>query len=122
MYKELKYFKAKEFACKCGCSPEAKEMSMKLLLRLDKMREIVGRPININSGYRCKSHNRKVGGVKGSSHEKGLAADIEVKSDYERWQIIEATRKVGIIRIGISKNFIHVDIDYSKTSPRIWMY
>lgn len=33
--------------------------------------------IRVNSGYRSAAVNKAVGGVKGSAHTKGLAADIE---------------------------------------------
>ena len=35
-----------------------------------------GRPIHVNSGYRCHALNKKIGGAKNSQHMKGLAADI----------------------------------------------
>ena len=36
--------------------------------RLDEIREGYGKPIIINSGYRCPELNRKVGGVSSSFH------------------------------------------------------
>ena len=44
--------------------------------RLDEIREGYGKPIIINSGYRCPELNRKVGGVSSSFHQLGLAVDI----------------------------------------------
>lgn len=35
-----------------------------------------GRPIHVNSGYRCRALNSKIGGAKNSLHMLGLAADI----------------------------------------------
>jgi hypothetical protein len=35
-----------------------------------------GRPIHVNSGYRCSELNRIVGGAQNSLHMQGLAADI----------------------------------------------
>ena len=46
---------------------------------LDPLREILGRPIYVSSGYRCKELNAKVGGSKTSQHMSGQAADIYVK-------------------------------------------
>lgn len=43
---------------------------------LDPVREAYGKPIYVNSGYRCEAHNRKVGGVPRSQHLVGQAADI----------------------------------------------
>lgn len=43
---------------------------------LDKVRDRFGKPIYISSGFRCTALNSAVGGVKGSQHQKGQAADI----------------------------------------------
>ena len=40
---------------------------------------IISGPIIINSGFRCETVNRKVGGVSGSQHLIGQAADIRPK-------------------------------------------
>lgn len=47
---------------------------------LDKARAHFGKPIHVNSGYRCPELNEKIGGVKNSQHLKGEAADIELGS------------------------------------------
>lgn len=43
---------------------------------LDKVREMWGKPIGVNSGYRSPELNRAVGGAKNSQHMRGEAADI----------------------------------------------
>ena len=43
---------------------------------LDGIREKLGKPILVNSGYRCPVLNKAVGGVANSQHQKGLAADL----------------------------------------------
>lgn len=45
---------------------------------LEPLREIVGKPIKINSGYRCLELNKAVGGSKDSQHMQGKAADLRV--------------------------------------------
>ena len=50
-------------------------MTYGCLTLLEPARQLVG-PIIVNSGYRNEEVNRKVGGVKGSQHLTGLAADI----------------------------------------------
>lgn len=44
---------------------------------LEPLRQIVGQPIRINSGYRCPELNTRVRGVKNSQHIIGEAVDIE---------------------------------------------
>lgn len=46
---------------------------------LDPLRSLLGKPIFVSSGYRCKALNSKVGGSKTSQHMKGQAADIYLK-------------------------------------------
>lgn len=43
---------------------------------LQPLRDRVGHPLRINSGYRCPELNRAVGGVPASQHVKGEAADV----------------------------------------------
>lgn len=43
---------------------------------LDNIREKLGKPILVSSGYRCPVLNKAVGGVVNSQHQKGLAADL----------------------------------------------
>lgn len=47
-----------------------------IMSKLDEVREGYGKPIVINSGYRCPALNKAVGGVADSYHQKGLAVDI----------------------------------------------
>lgn len=47
-------------------------------LILDPLREAVGHPIYITSGFRTKRLNRIVGGFATSAHMQGLAADFRV--------------------------------------------
>ncbi|HHV41964.1 MAG TPA: DUF882 domain-containing protein [Clostridiaceae bacterium] len=66
-------FKLREFECKhCGTV----KIDPELVRRLQVMRDEIGKPIIINSGYRCPEHNRAVGGAAGSQHLYGTAADI----------------------------------------------
>lgn len=45
---------------------------------LDPLREWYGKPIYVNSGYRCPALNKAVGGAITSQHMRGQAADIDV--------------------------------------------
>ena len=75
----MKWFKEREFVCKCcgGLPPFAKANVEGLVKEvLDPVREAYGKPIVVNSGYRCPKHNAEVGGVAGSQHLRGEAADI----------------------------------------------
>ena len=75
---EIKYFKKSEFACKCGkyCNGYPAEIDMNMVKIADQIRNRIGKPITINSGIRCKTHNANVGGVSNSQHILGKAADL----------------------------------------------
>ena len=47
-----------------------------LALNLESVRRLLGKPIHINSAYRCLAVNALLGSKPTSSHIKGLAADI----------------------------------------------
>lgn len=60
--------------------PEHAEALRLLCLHvLQPLREHLGRPITITSGYRSPALNEAVGGSKASQHSKGEAADIKVR-------------------------------------------
>jgi zinc D-Ala-D-Ala carboxypeptidase len=117
----MKYFKIREFD-----SPDVEGsgswMNEKTLELLDEARGIAGIPFVINSGYRTKNHNLKVGGVSNSAHLKGYAVDLECKNAGDAHKIITAAFICGFNRVGISKSFIHLDNDPSKNKNRVWTY
>ena len=106
--KIARYFSLYEFECSC-CNRVM--LSPDLLTRLDRLRGVINRPIYINSGYRCKEENQRVGGVPGSYHLLGMAVDIHVKEILLSDLLVYAQ---GIEFNGIgfyeNKNFLHLDI------------
>lgn len=118
--KYAKYFRREEFdsADEVGSGDK---MSERLIERLYVARELSMIPFIINSGYRTEKHNKKVGGVKNSSHLRGLAVDIASTKDNRYW-LIKSLLDAGFTRIGIADTFIHVDIDDEKNKFNIWLY
>lgn len=113
------HFKLYEFD-----SPDVKGtgtlMDATFLSMIDEARTTANIPFKINSGFRTEKHNKKVGGVKGSSHTRGFAADIKCVDSNSRFIILSALISVGFNRIGIYKTFIHCDIDNDKPRNMIW--
>ena len=56
---------------------------------LDPLREWYGKPIRVNSGYRCPALNKAVGGVANSQHLTGQAADIDVNDRAENRRLMK---------------------------------
>ena len=78
-WKDIRYFTRSEFKCKCGgrfCNGYPVEIDMNMVKIADEIRNRIGKPIQINSGIRCKTHNANVGGVSNSQHLYGNAADL----------------------------------------------
>lgn len=118
----MNHFKDFEFNCNCGCGLGIGIMRLSFLNKLDIARSIAETPFKITSGARCWKHNNDEGGSKTSSHLDGWAVDIFVFDSEERFKILKALLQAGFKRIGIRKDFIHVDDDPNKNSEVVWIY
>lgn len=114
------YFIDSEFDCKCGCGKN--NIDPDLVTLLNEARELAHTPFHITSGSRCGVYNRIVGGSPNSSHRTGLAVDIATGDSSTRFTILQSLYMVGFSRIGIGRDFIHVDIDHDKTPTVAWVY
>jgi len=85
--------------------------------KLQALRDLVGKPMIVNSGYRSPEHNRAVGGAKNSMHMKGIAFDVRM-DNHNPAEYIAAARSVGFTAIGTypRQNFVHVDARGSAAS------
>lgn len=114
--KSLRFFKPKEFQCKCGkCGLGYGMMDKNLLSMLDEVREKAGVPLVLSSAYRCKAHNESLKeAVEDSSHTKGKAVDIKCLDSKTRFKILKAAFEVGFRRIEPRETWIHLDVDTDK--------
>ena len=64
---------------------------------LDPIREMWGKPLNVNSGYRCSALNKAVGGKPTSQHLKGEAVDITTGSKAENKKLFEMIKESGLV-------------------------
>lgn len=86
---------------------------------LDPLREKYGKPIYVNSGYRCPALNSAVNGSKTSSHLKGLAADITVGSPTKNKKLFNLIQELNLPydQLIDEKNYSWIHISFSK-NPR----
>jgi len=73
-------------------SPNEKQVAnlQKLVTNvLDPLREMYGKPININSGFRSAEVNKLVGGVSTSGHLLGTSADLDCNCNKELYNLIK---------------------------------
>jgi hypothetical protein len=57
-------------------APEIIAKLKKICSKLDVIREFLGHPIIITSGYRTEAHNKEIGGAPKSAHLTGEAIDF----------------------------------------------
>ena len=103
-----KDFEVWEFACGCGCGYE--DIDLKLVDKLQMLRDLVGKPIIVTSGCRCKLYNKHIGGVYNSPHLYGLGADIYCEGMPRYFLAHMAAKNIEGIRIGIYDKHLHIDI------------
>lgn len=94
---------------------------------LDPLRDTIGFPIYINSGYRCKPLNDAVGGSDNSQHMQGLAADISFGINEHMCEYVYHVLKSEVYGLFNhidqcilykDRRFIHVSISAVNSSPR----
>ena len=85
--------------------------------RMERIRRIVGQQIHVNSWYRGKKINRRVGGSSTSAHTKGLAVDFTVKGDLRKAfnRIIKSGYSYDQIIYYRRRRYIHISF---KENPR----
>jgi hypothetical protein len=121
----IKYFKPRDFTCRCeGLCGHPDVISQDLVTKLDKIQDLIGLPVTVIFGTRCEKFNRKSGGRERSAHTaKGgvsHAADIGCPDAAFRSAFLTAALSL-FNRIGIGKDFIHVDDDPELPTNVVWL-
>lgn len=80
---------------------------------LDPLREWYGKPVMVNSGYRCPELNAKVKGSNTSQHLSGQAADIDTGDRGQNKLLFEYIRKhLPFDQLIDESNFAWVHVSY----------
>lgn len=89
---------------------------------LDPLREAYGKPIQVNSGFRCEALNKAVGGAPTSEHRLGMASDIvgTPNTKEENKKLFELAKKLNLpFRQMIDEhNYSWVHISYNKNDVK----
>lgn len=117
-----KNFQRQEFDCKDGTKVPDRYMNnlKELTKNLQILRDHLGVPVSVTgSGYRTKSHNKRVGGARRSQHLTASAADINAEgfTPRELAHQIELLINGGFMKqggLGIYSSFVHYDIRGNK--------
>lgn len=116
--RSYKYFTELEFH-KLTPSCSLDNMSDAFMKRLDRAREIYGKPIVLNCAYRSVSWDKLHGRSGNGYHTLGRAVDIRCVSSSDRFELVNALLQAGFTGLGMYPTFIHCD-DRSSIKPVIF--
>ena len=109
-----KNFSRSEFACRGeNCCGGNAPVHPALVAGLQELRDKLGGPLTISSGFRCKRYNAAIGGAKESQHTLGMAADMLVPEGWTPETLAELAESIDVFReggIGIYPTWVHVDV------------
>ena len=119
-----KYFTEDELKCKhTGLC----DMDWAFMQTIERVRERCGFPFKVSSAYRSPEHPIEAAKKSPGAHASGKAMDILIKGE-QAMTLVRIALEEGIYRIGVAQKgdynsrFIHLDMDISRPSPRIWSY
>ena len=102
----------------CSCCGTG-GLSISILIVLENIRQLAGKPVVLHSGARCSTYNKKVGGTKNSEHLSteedpfSDAVDIHVEgmSTKELHLLVKGLPYANLLGIGYypQDKFVHVD-------------
>ncbi len=110
-WNDYKSFKKSEFDCK---ATGENDMQKEFMDKLQELRNRLGFPLVITSGYRSVRHPIEAKKPKGGMHTKGLACDIKCHSN-TAYKIVKVALELGFTGIGINQKgatgrFVHLDL------------
>lgn len=104
--------KVKELRCKDGTNAIRQDYVTVCIAQL--WRTISNESVIINSAFRTKNHNKKIGGVSNSSHLKSCALDIKKPAGLSTEILGNFLYSIGVERIKVVSSYVHFDIDDTK--------
>lgn len=124
-----RHFTLEEFECNCGCS--GNQIDPAFVNVLEHLRNELGLPMIVSSGYRCPAYNDRVSRTgHNGPHTTGKAADIRIMG-HDAFMLLQcAFQSRRVSGIGINqkgphaKRFIHLDCVSPELAfrPTVWSY
>ena len=127
--KDYPFFSVDELKCKCG-ECDGGEMSDIFMMKLVRLRRLLGIGMVVSSGFRCANYNANVSKTKSRTgpHTTGHSVDV-LCSHTKAFKILELAFEVGMTGVGVRQKgdsrFIHLDdLPQGPAQPRphIWSY
>lgn len=118
-------FSKSEFDCK---HTGHNKMHPEFLAKLQELREALGFPLIISSGYRDPTHPAEARKARPGQHSQGIACDILAMDGATAFKIVQKALELGFTGVGIAQDnrrprpsrFVHLDIRTS--TPVMWSY
>lgn len=125
-YSQVSYWPWRNFAPKeiASKGDESLEVDEDALNKLQLLRDLMGCPLILNSAYRDRLHNARVGGAPRSMHKYGRAFDVRL-GDFDKQDLLDYARAVGFTGIGFYGSFLHIDTGknrqwWSDSGKKVW--
>lgn len=110
-------FSLHEFRCRDGSEVPDEYMDnvRELAENLQVLRDKIGKPITVISGYRSPEYNKKIGGARRSQHMFARAGDLIVKDmtpDELKAEIVQLIKEGKMKKggVGLYTHFTHYDV------------
>ena len=89
---------------------------------LQALRYRLGKPLSPTCVYRCPAHNLAVGGVIGSDHTLGMAADLPCPDEMDPQDFARHCLRSGFVRCGYypTRRFVHASIKARDGYSDLW--
>ncbi len=116
-------FTEDEMRCRCGCGKA--DMDPTFMAALQWVRDGLGWPLPITSGFRCSDYDTAIDGA--GVHPSGKAADVAAAGE-RVYHLLHTAIGAKMTGIGLkqhgphAKRFIHLDQTVGDLRPRIWTY
>ena len=80
---------------------------------MEEVRALLGHPIHVSSGYRCRALNKAIGGASNSAHMDGNAVDFTCPLFGTPLTVAQAIRDSGIVfdRLIHEGTWVHISFD-----------
>jgi len=120
---EFKYFTEAELSCS-HCQINGIHISF--MKKIEALRESLGFPFIVTSGYRCPQHPIEAKKQSYGAHSTGHAMDLAVRGE-NAYRLLDGALRAGFTGIGVNQKgnarFIHLDnIKSSERRPRPWVW
>lgn len=103
-------------------TPELEENLEKLLVAVNKLRDLYGKPMMVSSGYRPGHYNTDAGGAKNSTHCLCMAVDFHDQDKaLKEWITVEILEQCDLYQEDPSRTNTWLHVQIRPTHNRVFI-